>query len=328
MPKEALFWEALEDGRVRCNLCPHRCVLSPGAKGICRIRENIDGKLYSTGYGRTTSLAMDPIEKKPLFHYKPGSYILSVAPNGCNLRCRWCQNWEISQAEVPTRFIPPKELVEIAEREGSAGISFTYTEPLVWYEYIVDVAQEAKPRGLGIVLVTNGYINEEPLLELLPYVDAMNIDLKAMDDEVYRRYIGGRLKPVLRTIELSAERTLIEVTNLIIPTVNDSERSIHAVVDFIAGVDPKIPLHFSRYFPSYRFSAPPTPPEVLLKAYNLAREKLPYVYIGNLLVPGTENTYCPNCGNLLVERRGFWATVVGIKGGRCDKCNAKADFVL
>ena len=326
---KAKYWEKLDGKKVKCTLCPHSCVIPEGGKGICNIRENIDGELIAAGYGRTTSLAMDPIEKKPLFHFKPGSLILSVAPNGCNLKCRWCQNWQISQEVVPTRFIDPKLLVDIAIRENSVGIAFTYTEPLIWFEYIIDVAKIGKPKGLSMVAVTNGYINPEPLDELLDYIDAMNIDLKAMDDEVYRKLIGGRLEPVLNTVRTSAKRILIEVTNLLIPGVNDSDDQIKRLVDFIADVDPKIPVHFSRYFPAWKFNAPPTPVKTLLRAREIASEKLEYVYLGNVYIPDAEDTFCPYCGNKLVSRSGFYAKTVGItEDGKCSKCGKDVDIVL
>jgi len=326
---KAKYWEKLDGKKVKCTLCPHSCVIPEGGKGICNIRENIDGELIAAGYGRTTSLAMDPIEKKPLFHFKPGSLILSVAPNGCNLKCRWCQNWQISQEVVPTRFIDPKLLVDIAIRENSVGIAFTYTEPLIWFEYIIDVAKVGKPKGLSMVAVTNGYINPEPLDELLNYIDAMNIDLKAMDDEVYRKLIGGRLEPVLNTVRTSAKRILIEVTNLLIPGVNDSDDHIKRLVDFIADVDPKIPVHFSRYFPAWKFNAPPTPVKTLLRAREIASEKLEYVYLGNVYIPDAEDTFCPYCGNKLVSRSGFYAKKVGItEDGKCSKCGKDVDIVL
>jgi len=326
---EAKYWKKLENGKVKCELCPHNCILAQGKEGICRIRKNIDGTLYATGYGETVTIGMDPIEKKPIFHLKPGSYILSVAPNGCNFRCQWCQNWHISQDKVPTRYISPDILVTIALRERSVGIAFTYTEPLIWFEYIMDVAKVGRTRGLKMVAVSNGYINPEPLEELLPYIDAFNIDLKSMNPDVYRRFIGGKLEPVLETIKRASQKTLVEVTYLIIPTVNDSEEEIRKLVDFIAEVNPKIPLHLSRYYPAYKFDVPPTPPKTLLDAYKIAREVLPYVYIGNLPIAGTENTYCPECGNLLVERQGFSATMPGITpDGKCSKCGRPVDIIL
>ncbi len=328
MTKEALFWEKLDDGRVKCMLCPHRCLIADGKHGICRIRGNKGGILFSEGYGMTTALAMDPIEKKPLFHFKPGTYILSLGPNGCNLRCKWCQNWEISQSQVATRFISAENVVRIATDEGSSGIAFTYTEPLIWYEYILDVAEIARHKDLSIVLVTNGYINPEPLEKLLPYIDAMNIDLKSMKDETYVEFMGGHLAPVLETIEVSSAKCHIEITNLLVPTVNDSMEEISSLVDFVVSVNPLIPLHFSRYHPCFHFDIAPTSAEKLLEAYNIAKEKLPYVYLGNILIDGTEDTFCPRCQNRLISRRGFSARLVGIENGRCAKCKSDVDIVF
>ncbi|RKZ31394.1 AmmeMemoRadiSam system radical SAM enzyme [bacterium] len=329
MPVEAMFWESLENNMVQCKLCPHNCRIKPNDSGICRIRGNIDGKLYATGYAETTSLAMDPIEKKPLFHFKPGSYILSVAPNGCNLCCKWCQNWEISQSKVNTQHIDPDVLITIALGERANGIAFTYSEPLIWYEYIIDVAKQGHSRNLSMVAVTNGYINPEPLEKILPYIDAFNIDLKSMNPEVYKKHIGGKLEPVLETIKIAAKYKLVEITYLIIPTINDMEKEIHRLVDFIAEVNPDIPLHFSRYYPSYQFDVPPTSPEILMKAYQIAKQKLSYVYIGNLPIRGATDTRCPKCGNVLVKRHGFSATKPGITtDAKCSNCGRKVDIVL
>jgi len=329
MSVEAKFWKPLKNGEVQCELCPHFCRLKPGKAGICRIRRNIDGKLIATGYGETTSIAMDPIEKKPLFHFKPGNYVLSVAPNGCNFHCDWCQNWEISQSKVPTQHLTSDLLVTIALRERAAGIAFTYTEPLIWFEYIIDVAKIGRPKGVSMLAITNGYIEPEPLDELLPHIDAMNIDLKSMNPEAYRKFTGGKLESVLETIKQSAKKTHIEITFLMIPTLNDTEKEIRKLVDFVESVNPKIPLHLSRYYPSYKFNVPPTSPEILINAYNIAKEKLSYVYIGNLPIHDAENTYCPECNNLLIERKGFTSAARGITDdGKCSKCGAKVDFVL
>lgn len=327
--RSALFWEKIDDKSVRCELCPHRCIIPEGKSGMCRVRACIDGTLIPVGYGRTTSLAMDPMEKKPLFHFKPGKYVLSVAVNGCNFRCRWCQNWEISQMEAPTNYIAPEQLVAIALRENSIGICFTYTEPFIWYEYILDTAKIARPRGLAIILVTNGYINQEPLEQILPLVDAMNIDLKSMRDETYRKYMGGTLQPVLNTIKKAAGNTWIEITNLVIPTVNDDMNEISKLVAFVESVDSRIPLHFSRYYPAYLFRVNPTSQELLINAFNIAKEKLPYVYIGNIIVKGAENTYCPHCGNVLIERKGYSSKIAGLTAeGKCSKCFNPADIVM
>jgi pyruvate formate lyase activating enzyme len=296
--KEALFWEKRDDGRIQCLLCPVRCIIADEKVGVCMGRRNEGGILYAINYGQVVSIAIDPIEKKPLYHFHPNTKILSTGPNGCNMSCQQCQNWSISQEQSPTQFVSPEDLVKITIRENSQGIAYTYTEPLIWYEYVMDTARIAREKGLYNVLVTNGYINEEPLRELLPYVDAMNVDLKSMEDDFYKKICKGKLAPVLRTIELSHQNKIhIEITNLIIPTLNDSDEQIQKLVDFAASLSDRIPLHFSRYFPMYKMDIPSTPLETLQKAFLLAKRKLKYVFVGNVYLPNTSNTYCSNCNN-------------------------------
>jgi pyruvate formate lyase activating enzyme len=245
------------------------------------------------------------------------------------MSCQQCQNWSISQEQSPTQFVSPEDLVEVTIRENSKGIAYTYTEPLIWYEYIMDTAKVAKAKGLYNVLVTNGYINEEPLRELLPYVDAMNIDLKSMEDDFYKKICKGKLAPVLRTIELSHQNKIhIEITNLIIPTLNDSDEQIQKLVDFLANLSDRIPLHFSRYFPMYKMKIPSTPLETLQKAFLLAKRKLKYVFVGNAYLPNTSNTYCVNCSNLLIRRDGYHTSVIGIDDAKCKNCGTDVDVVM
>ncbi|NIM97065.1 MAG: AmmeMemoRadiSam system radical SAM enzyme [candidate division Zixibacteria bacterium] len=327
--KEALYWEKKEEGRIQCLLCPVGCVIAEGKVGVCMGRKNEGGTLYATNYGRLVSIAIDPIEKKPLYHFHPGQPILSTGPNGCNMRCQECQNWTISQEESPTQYVSPEDLVRITTRENSKGIAYTYTEPLIWYEYILDTAKIAREKGLYNVLVTNGYIHEEPWNKLLPYIDAMNIDLKSMDDDFYKKICKGKLAPVLRTIELSHENNIhIEITNLLITTLNDSEEQIQKLVDFVASLSDRIPVHFSRYFPSYKMDLPPTPLETLQKAFLLAKRKLKYVYVGNAYIPNTSNTHCANCNALLIRRDGYYTSVVGIEDGNCKNCGTAVDIVV
>lgn len=329
--KEALFYEN-EGDAVRCLLCPRRCKIGPGARGVCRGRRNVDGRLYVEIYGEYTSIALDPIEKKPLYHFYPGSWILSLGTRGCNLLCRFCQNWEISQGEARTEKIAPGELVDLAlERKGDCiGIAYTYSEPLVWYEFVLDTAKLAHERGLANVIVTNGEINEEPLRKLLPYVDAMNIDVKAFREEFYRKVCGGELEPVKRTVTIAkAAGCHVELTNLIIPTLNDSPDEIKELVMWVAsevGID--TPLHFSRYFPRYKMTLPPTPVETLLMAREIAEKELRYVYIGN--VPGDlgNDTFCHNCRAKVIERKGFDVRILGVKEGRCSNCGAELSIIL
>ncbi|HHV63133.1 MAG TPA: AmmeMemoRadiSam system radical SAM enzyme [Firmicutes bacterium] len=327
---EARFYERLDDA-IRCLLCPRRCRIKPGAVGVCRTRKNVDGTLYAIGYGEYTSLALDPIEKKPLYHFFPGSMVLSVGTRGCNLLCRFCQNWEISQGDPPTRHIEPGTLVDMARRYagsmGCIGIAYTYSEPLVWYEFVFDTARLARQAGMKNVVVTNGEINEEPLAELLPYIDAMNIDVKGFTDEFYQKTCGGELEPVLRTVERAHGKCHIELTNLIIPTLNDSTGEISNLVDWVASVGTEIPLHFSRYFPQYKLDIPPTPVSTLRRAREIARKKLKYVYIGN--VPGGDgnDTYCYNCGQKVIERQGFEVVGYHIEDGKCDNCGVKIHLI-
>ncbi len=323
----AKYWRKLDDGRVACELCPQACVIAEGRRGICLGRENRDGILVAANYAQCVSAQVDPVEKKPLYHVCPGREVLSVACNGCNLRCDFCQNWSIAQQPASTTPLPPERLVDLALERGSFGIAFTYTEPLIWFEYLLDAGALAREQGLKNILVTNGVLNEQPLVELLPLVDAMNIDLKSMDRDFYRKYchVDG-LESVKRTIRLGAEHSFVEVTNLMIPGLNDSDEQIRELVDFMADVDRAVPVHFSAYYPTHKMTIEPTPYETLERASSLAKEKLLYVYVGNVS-GGDSNTYCPNCGNLQVRRSGYSAKVVGIVAGDCSRCGRTADFV-
>lgn len=281
--KEALYWEKT-GGALHCLLCPHGCKIVKGATGICGVRRNVEGKLYTLVYGETTSISLDPIEKKPLYHYHPGENILSLGTKGCNFKCPFCQNWAISQdLEAQTQKITPQRVVDKAKECASFGIAYTYNEPFIWYEFVLDTAKLAKSEGLENVLVTNGYVNAGPLEEMLPFIDAMNIDLKSIDDEFYRKYCNGSLDPVLRTIKRSAGACHVELTNLVITGLNDSEDDFMRLVDWIHdNLGPEAPLHFSRYFPCYKLDQPTTPEETLERAYGIAKKKLKNVYLGNL----------------------------------------------
>ena len=285
--KEALYYKKLNNDSVQCLLCPKLCKIKEGKSGFCGARENIGNKLFSNIYSRVSSMGMDPIEKKPLYHFYPGSLILSLGTIGCNFACPFCQNWQISQEHsVPTQNMSPSEAVEKALEKSSIGIAYTYSEPMIWYEYVMDTAKLAKEKGLKNVLVTNGYINEKPLKELLPFIDAMNIDLKAFDKKFYKEICKGDLETVLKTIKISSTSCHIEITNLVIPGFNDTTRHFENLVNWIKeniGVD--IPLHFSRYFPHYKMETSSiTPIETLEKAWEIAKRKLRYVYLGNIVV--------------------------------------------
>lgn len=329
MAKQALFWEKREDGKIKCELCPVGCVIAEGKIGVCMGRQNKDGVLYAINYGNVVSIAIDPIEKKPLYHFYPGTTILSTGPNGCNLRCGHCQNWTISQIKSPTEYVSPESMVDLALKHNSVGIAYTYTEPVIWYEYIADTAKMAKEKNLKNVLVTNGYICEKPLIELLSLIDGMNVDVKSMEEDFYRKVCKGKVRPVLRTVELAVKNEIdVEITNLIMPTLNDSEEQINKLVDWVAELRDRIPVHFSRYFPHYKTNFPPTPISTLKKAYNIAKKKLKHVYVGNAYIEGTSNTYCPACSNILISREGYHTGITGIKDRKCSSCGAGVDLVL
>jgi len=280
---EALFYD--KDGtKVHCWLCPHNCAIPDGGFGICGVRQNQKGKLYSLIYGEITALALDPIEKKPLYHFFPRSHILSVGTRGCNLACSFCQNWSISKTlTAPTEKVESEFLIRRAQEVDSIGIAYTYNEPSIWYEFVFETAQKAKEAGLKNVLVTNGYISKEPLEQLLPFIDAMNIDIKSIDEGFYRKVCGGSLAPVLETIKKSCKHCHVELTNLIIPTLNDSTQEFEKLVDWVyENLGEGVPLHFSRYFPSYKLSLEPTPIATLRQAEAIAKKKLRYVYLGNV----------------------------------------------
>lgn len=330
--QEARYYEQLDADYVRCCLCPHSCKIGPGRLGFCRARRNTAGVLYTLNYGQVTSFGVDPVEKKPLYHFFPGSQILSVGTFGCNFRCGFCQNWEIAHGRPAVQEVTPEALVELAlkarEQSGSIGIAYTYSEPLIWYEFVYDTAVLAREEGLKNVLVTNGYIQQEPLAELLPLIDALNIDVKGFTDDYYREVCSGRLEPVLQTVESAYKAGChLELTNLLVTGMNDSEEDVSALVDWIASLDPAIPLHLSRYFPQYRFELPPTPPERMSRAREVARSRLRYVYVGNLW-DAENDTLCPQCHNLLIRRTGYGVELRGLKGDRCSRCGSKAEVVV
>jgi len=327
--KEAMYWEVSEGERVRCLLCPQGCRIAEGQVGLCRVRQNVGGVLRSLNYERVSAVHWDPIEKKPLFHFYPGAQILSLGTVGCNLACAFCQNWAISQATSGTRRMSSQEAVRLAlSQPDNIGISYTYNEPFIWYEFVRETAEQVKRAGLHNVLVTNGYVSEQPLRDILPYIDAMNVDVKAMGADFYRELCRGKPEPPRRTVEIASEAGCwVEVTNLVIPNWNDSEQEIRALVDWLAGVGGHIPLHFSRYHPDHQLSEPPTPVETLIRAREIALEKLHYVYMGNVRDQGGEDTNCPSCSKTVVERRGFSVSRVSVKGGRCEFCGEEVKIV-
>jgi len=316
---------------VQCNLCPKGCVIAPGQSGECRIRVNIDGKLTAVTYGHPCSVHVDPVEKKPLFHFLPGTGIFSIATVGCNLHCKNCQNWSISQENpesVRAEHLPPEQLPEAARHFGCKSIAYTYTDPVVYYEYTLDGCVYAHEAGLRNALVTAGYINREPMERLCAHVDAANIDLKFMSDRLYQDICDATLQPVLNTLVLAKSMgVLVEVTNLVIPTLNDSDQDFTWLCKWIVeNMGKETPVHFSRFHPDYRMrNLPPTPAATLDRARDVAKaEGLRYIYIGNITRPGSENTYCHACGELLVERRGYTILRNVLVEGACPKCNTKA----
>ena len=334
MIKEAKFWERDGD-KIRCLLCPHRCLIPEGKRGVCRVRENRGGKLYTLIYGSASSVAVDPIEKKPLYHFYPGSYALSFGTAGCNLSCKHCQNYTISMVDPEDIYLRELEVDEparLAKQYRCKGISWTYNEPTIWHEFALDASKIAKKDGLYVTYVSNGFINEDPFREIGRYLDGINIDVKSFRDDFYRKISGGRLEPVLNTCVLSKELGIhLEVTYLIIPTKNDSMKEIGEFCEWVIDkLGEDTPVHFTRFYPHYKMlDLSPTPFETLMKAFDLAKEKgLKFVYLGNVPHGDYENTYCPSCGNLLIERYGFNANIKGLEKDRCKKCGEKINIVM
>lgn len=313
---------------LKCLLCPHGCILSPGQRGICRIRENDGSTIKLLSYGIVSSYSSDPVEKKPLYHFFPGKNILSIGSYGCNMRCDFCQNDQISQHGVQhdNYVIEPIDIVTRAVKyPGNIGLAYTYNEPVIWYEYVMDCAVLIKEQGLFNVMVTNGFINEAPLKELLLYIDAFNIDLKSFDEGFYHHYTGASLKNVLDTlITVTEGERHLEVTTLVIPGLNDSSELMRSEAKWIAdNLGPLVPLHISRYFPRYMRDDPPTPLETIMKLYDVASEYLKYVYMGNVTPEaGGSDTICPGCGKILLKRSGYDIKNTGLTyEGRCSVCN-------
>ena len=317
-----------QDNKVKCTLCPHMCVLADGKSGICRVRKNNGGRLVSEIYGRACCLRFDPIEKKPLYHFYPGSVILSVGSVGCNLRCKFCQNWEISQTcaeDYP--YIKPVSVDHIInmakERHDNAGIAYTYNEPIVWFEFMLDIARKSKEQGMHNVMVSNGFINASPLAELLEYMDAFNIDLKAFSDDFYRRVTSARLQPVKDSIlGIKKYGRHLELTHLVITGLNDREDQFEEMVKWISGeLGPETPLHLSRYFPNFEMENKATPLAKLLELYQLATKYLNFVYLGNVAADEGRITTCPDCGAHLIDRLGYSIYKKGLDmSGKCRKC--------
>jgi len=334
--KLSSYYEKLENRVVRCTLCRHRCIIREGESGICRVRVNREGKLYSLVYGYSIALHVDPIEKKPLFHFLPGSNALSIATVGCNFRCKFCQNWDISQ--LPRNYnrvegyrVSPEEVVEAALHSGSTIISYTYTEPTIFFEYALDTSKLAVKRGIKNTFVTNGYVTEEALKDIAPYLHGANIDLKSMNPKFYASVVGARLNEVLDGIKTYKKFGIwLEITTLIIPGYNDSEDQLREIARFIRDeLGDGTPWHVSRFYPAYKFKhVPPTQISTVKKAREIGLEEgLKYVYTGNIPGNSGEHTYCPSCGEVIIRRWGFSVVEYNIKNGKCLFCGEKIDGV-
>ncbi len=320
--KEAMFYKKNDNLSVTCLLCPHNCKILPNKTGFCLNRTNIDGVLYSLNYGKVSAVNIDPIEKKPLYHYYPDSQIISFGTFGCSLSCTFCQNNNIARTKADSfsKELKPSECIEIAKEQKSKSIAYTYNEPFIWYEHLLESVKIAKENNIKNVLVTNGYYNHSPWEKLAPFIDAMNIDLKG-SSSFYKKLCGGDNEPVKKTIKDSYKRGIhIEITNLVITDENDSLQDFQDIVDFIYDIDKNIPLHISRYFPRFKLKNSSTPPETLNNYYNLAKKKLNFVYVGNIIGYG-ENTDCPNCKKQLIKRTGYNTHVLNsFKSGTCPEC--------
>ncbi len=324
----AKWWEPAENKRVVCTLCPRYCNIPEGKIGFCYIRRNVDGKLYSTGYGRPTGFAVDPIEKKPLNHFYPGTTILSFGTAGCNLGCKFCQNWTMSKArqdEQNSVYVTPEEVVRLAQKYNTPSIAFTYNEPIIFGEYIIDISEIAKQVGTHTVMVTNGYIDKEARKDVFKNIDGANVDLKAFDEDFYYRLTNGHLQPVLDTLIWLKKETNIwfEITNLIIPRENDNPDEIKRMCDWILeNLGDSVPLHFTAFHPDFKMlDYPPTPYSTLRMAHEIAIQRgIKYVYVGNVHDPQGQTTFCPNCGKALIKRDWYTVPEIRLDHGKCPYC--------
>ncbi len=332
--KEAKLYDVLENRRVRCYLCAHNCLVAEGKLGVCNVRKNVGGKLYSLVYGLLISRHVDPIEKKPLYHFLPGSTAYSIATAGCNFRCQWCQNWEIAQmprehGQINGYEATPRQIMDEVLESECLSIAYTYTEPTVFFEYAYDIARLAKQAGIANLYVTNGYMNSAMLELFSPYLNAANVDLKTFRDETYRHYVGARLQPVLDSLKkMKSLGIWVEITTLVIPGINDDPAEFREIAQFIATeLDGGTPWHLSRFYPHYKLTnLSPTPIATLEVAQRIGYEEgLKFVYLGN--VSGESNTKCPQCGALLIRRRGYWIPENRLMDGKCPKCQAVIEGV-
>ena len=323
---EAKFYKK-ENDLIVCELCPRFCRIAPGKEGDCWGFKNIDGKLYAVNYGRLVTATYDPIEKKPFFHYYPNSNVLSIAPNGCNMHCKFCQNFAITTEKKDTKEISLQTLLEYSGKSHSIGVAYTFTEPLIWFEFLMDATRKLKGIGQKNMLVSNGYINEKPLREIISYVDAINISVKSMRQATYDQYIDGQLDVVLRSIRIAHEETHLELTYLVIKDLTDSEEEIHEFVDFVASISKDIPVHFKRFFPHYKMTdRVMTPNETLVKAYKIASQKLNFIYLTDTDIDGVMDTFCPSCKRLVIKRRDYQSNLGGLRGSNCKFCGYRLNI--
>jgi pyruvate formate lyase activating enzyme len=335
--KEARFYISKDDSSVICDLCHHGCKIENQSRGLCGVRINKDGKLYSMVYGKASGLNLDPIEKKPLYHFLPGTKSLSLGAYGCNFSCMFCQNHELSQSakknpeSLCTFDLPPEKIVEQAVKLKSQSISYTYSEPTVWSEYALDTIELARKEKIKAVFVSNGFQSDRLADELIPVLDAINIDLKSFSDDFYQKYAKARLKPVLENIrKFHRGGVHVEITTLVIPSLNDSTDELKKIAEFIASIDINIPWHISRFFPQYKLTnISPTPLDTLNAAYDIGKEAgLHFVYLGNVNDVSRSSTYCPECGEMLIRRDGYSIEILGLTDGKCNKCSAEINMIL
>jgi pyruvate formate lyase activating enzyme len=330
------YWHKLEDGRIQCDLCPRFCKLKNGQRGLCFVRANLDDEIVLTTYGRSSGYAIDPIEKKPLNHFLPGTPVLSFGTAGCNLACKFCQNWDISKSrEIDTLAdeASPELIARAAAELGCRSVAYTYNDPVIFHEYAIDTARACREKGITSVAVTAGYVNPEPRVEFYEFMDAANVDLKAFTDEFYHRYCAGELQPVLDTLVYLARETTVwfEITTLLIPGLNDSDDEIDRMTTWVVdNLGPDVPHHFTAFHPAFRMlDRPPTPFETLVRAREIAmRNGVRYAYTGNIPDEETQSTWCPNCGTKVIGRAGYTITAWNLTGGACASCGTKIPGVF
>lgn len=335
--REAMLYEPMAENRVSCNLCNHRCKIQEGKRGVCGVRENRAGMLYSLVYGKIIAEHIDPIEKKPLFHFHPGSRAYSIGTVGCNFRCKHCQNYDISQypheheGEIIGQGRTPEQIVAAAKTAGCETIAYTYTEPTIFYEFARDTAALAQKQGIKNVFVSNGYMSDEAACQIAPYIDAIDIDVKAFTDNFYKEICGARLEPVLDTIKLMKELGVwVEVTTLIIPGLNNGEQELRDVASFVRSIGPEVPWHVTQFYPAYKLrDRPPTRSSTIRRAREIGlAQGLRYVYAGNLVDTESENTHCYSCGTLLIQRSGMFVIQNRLRDGKCPECGTRIDGVM